>query len=310
MSIAFTGRSMDLLKILLFGQAEPLEVPERVRTAIERQQSQSEILIGWVQLGVVVVFGTLYALSPKTFDMDVMITPVPWAVAAYLAFTIVRLVLGYRDALTRWFLTLSVIVDMALLIGLIWSFHIQYEQPAAFVLKVPTLLYVFIFIALRALRFDAYFVLLAGLIAAVGWLFVLTASLAEGSSEITRDFVLYMTSNQVLLGAEFDKIISILVVTMILALAIVRARRLLVRSVTEGAAAEDLSRFFAPEIADQITKAGQRIEPGHGELVEAAVLFCDIRGFTQLASWRHLERRPNQIRGRRMPCARSMSSYL
>ena len=284
MYVILANRSLGMLKLLLFGETAPLEMPARVSAAIQRQQAQSEILIGWVQFGVVIVFGTLYSLSPKTFDIDAMIAPVPWALAAYLAFTVVRLSLGYRGALTRWFLALSVIMDMALLMGLIWSFHIQYEQPAAFVLKVPTLLYVFIFIALRALRFDAFFVLLSGLIAAVGWLLMLVISLAEGTSEITRDFVLYMTSTQILLGAEFDKIMSILVVTLILALAIVRARRLLVRSIAEGAAAADLSRFFAPEIADQITQAEKRIEPGHGELVEAAVLFCDIRGFTKLAA--------------------------
>jgi hypothetical protein len=70
---------------------------------------------------------------------------------------------------------------------------------------------------------------------------MLAVSLAEGTSEITRYFVLYMTSTQILLGAEFDKIMSILVVTLILALAIVRARRLLVRSIAE--------------VANQITKA-------------------------------------------------------
>ena len=30
---------------------------------------------------------------------------------------------------------------------------------------------------------------------------------------ITRDYVAYMTSNTILLGAEFDKVISILMVT-------------------------------------------------------------------------------------------------
>ena len=283
MSAPLQGRSSRMPKFLPFGGAGPLEIPERVRAAIERQQAQSEILIGWVQLGVVGVFGTLYALSPKTFHTDVMITPVPWALTAYLVFTVIRLLLAYRNALARWFLTLSVIVDMTLLMGLIWSFHVQYEQPAAFVLKIPTLLYVFIFIALRALRFDAFFVLLAGVTASVGWLFVVGLSVIEGTSEITRDFVLYMTSTRILPGAEFDKIASILVVTAILALAIVRARRLLVRSVTESAAAEDLSRFFSPEVADQITRSEHRIEPGQGELVDAAVLFCDIRGFTRLS---------------------------
>ena len=46
----------------------------------------------------------------------------------------------------------SVIADMALLMGLIYSFHYKYAQPAVFYLKAPTLFYVFLFIALRALR--------------------------------------------------------------------------------------------------------------------------------------------------------------
>ena len=37
-------------------------------------------------------------------------------------------------------------------------FHIQYGQPAAFYLKAPTVLYVFIFIALRALSLAPIYV--------------------------------------------------------------------------------------------------------------------------------------------------------
>ena len=48
--------------------AEPLtaDIPERVRAAIARQQDASERLIAWTQFGVIVTFGVLYALSPKT----------------------------------------------------------------------------------------------------------------------------------------------------------------------------------------------------------------------------------------------------
>ena len=259
--------------------------PARVRDAIDRQRHQSEKLIGWVQLAVVTTFAALYAVSPKTFAADVMFEPVPWALAAYLAFTLMRMASSRRGPLPQWLVALSVVADMALLFGLIWSFHLQYGQPAAFYLKAPTLLYVFIFIALRALRFEARFVILAGLTASAGWLLLVMYAvlLDPGGDAITRDYVAYMTSAQVLLGAEFDKVMSILMVTLILAVAIVRARRLLVRSATEGAAAEDLSRFFAPEVADQITRSEQRIEPGQGKLVDAAVLFCDIRGFTRLS---------------------------
>ena len=81
---------------------------------------------------------------------------------------------------------------VALLFGLIWSFHLQYGQPPSFYLKVPTLLYVFIFIALRALRFEAKYVVFAGLAAALGWLaMVLYVVYAEpGNSMVTRNWLM------------------------------------------------------------------------------------------------------------------------
>ena len=82
---------------------------------------------------------------------------------------LVRLALAYRRIIATWFLAGSVIVDIGLLLLLIWSFHIQYAQPAAFYLKAPTLLYVFLFIALRTLRFDPTYVVIAGVSAAAGW---------------------------------------------------------------------------------------------------------------------------------------------
>lgn len=261
------------------------DLPDRVREAIRAQQDASEVLIGWVQLAVVVTFGTLYAIAPKTFATNVMFAPVPWVLAAYLVFTLLRLALAYRSSLPGWFLTLSVVVDIALLMGLMWSFHLQYEQPASFVLKAPTLLYVFIFIALRALRFEARYVLLAGAVAALGWGAMIVAVITADPHDtmITRDYVAYLTSNSILIGAEFDKIVSILVVTGIIAVALHRARRLLVRSIVEQQAVSSLSRFFAPEIARRITQSQRQITAGQGEQRRAAILSIDLRGFTALA---------------------------
>ena len=144
-------------------------LPARVRDAIVVQQDASERLIGWFQLAVVVIFGLLYAASPKTFAADADFAPVPWALGIYFFFTVIRLGLAYRGTVGPAMLYLSIVLDMCLLLGLIWSFHLQYQQPPSFYLKSPTLLYVFIFIALRALRFEARYVVAAGLVAAAGW---------------------------------------------------------------------------------------------------------------------------------------------
>lgn len=277
---------LEKIKRVILGEPVEGDLPDRVQKAIARQQDQSEILIAWVQLFITITFAVLYFLAPKTFAANVMFAPVPYALFAYFGFTLLRLVLARALTLPPWFLALSVIADMALLMFLIWSFHIQYGQPASFYLKAPTLLYVFIFIALRALRFEATYVLLAGASAAAGWMILLGYAVfwENGMTDITRDYVEFTMSHKILLGAEFDKVISIIVVTLVLALALVRARRLLVHSVTQATAAAELSRFFSPEIARQITQAKNWIEPGHGETRHAAILHCDLQGFTKLSS--------------------------
>jgi adenylate cyclase len=261
-------------------------IPERVLNAISAQQEASEKLVGWVQMAVVIFFGLLYAVSPKTFSRDLTFEPVPWFLGIWLAVTIIRLYLAYRNRMTAPLLYISIIIDMSLLLGMIWSFHLQYQQPPSFYLKSPTLLYVFIFIALRALRFEARYVITAGVVASIGWVaMAVYAILASGGMQVvTRDYVYYLTSNSVLKGAELDKVITILTVTAIIAAAITRAKKLLVKAVAEGTAVNDLSRFFSPEIAWQITTAEQEVTAGTGQARDAAILMVDIRRFTRLSA--------------------------
>jgi adenylate cyclase len=100
---------------------------------------------------------------------------------------------------------------------------------------------------------------------------------------ITRDYVTYLTSNSVLIGAEVDKILSIVLVTLVLAVAVMRAQRVLNKAVSEGAAAQDLSRFVSVEVADRIKSADKAIEPGDGESKVATILFTDIQGFSTVS---------------------------
>ncbi|HEX6111082.1 MAG TPA: adenylate/guanylate cyclase domain-containing protein, partial [Geminicoccaceae bacterium] len=202
----------------------------------------------------------------------------------YAGFTLVRLWLAWQRRLRAWFLALSVVVDIGVLMVTIWSFHLQYQEPPPIYLKAPTMLYAFILIALRTLRFEPWLVLLAGTAAAAGWLaLVAYAVLGAGGAQITRDFATYAMSYQVLLGAEIDKVVSVLMVTLILTIGLVRARKLLFRAVTDQVAATELSRFFAPEVAGRIRDSDIALQPGQAELRDAAILMVDLRGFTPLS---------------------------
>jgi len=261
------------------------QLPERVRQAINRHQASSERLVARIQLAVVTTFALLYQLSPKAFSDEAPFAPVPWVLGAYLLFTLVHLAVSHRRLPPDWFTFLSILVDMALIYLLIWSFHLQYMQPPSFYLKAPTLLYVFIFIALRALRFEVKFILFAGASAMLGWaamiLYVVFSD--PENTMITKDYVTYLTSNSVLLGAEFDKIITILIVTLVIAAAVYRAKKLLVESVIEGNAAGDLSHFVPNRVVRDLALSAVEPQAGDAKTYDATVMFMDIVGFTTLS---------------------------
>ena len=272
-------------RLLLARNFKDQILPERLRKSIQDQQERSEILISTIQLVIVSIFGLLYAIAPKTFSQDADFAPVPWVLAIYLGFSLIRLRLAVKRKLPDWMLYLSSVADIVLLLGLIWSFHLQYEQPPSFYLKSPTLLYLFIFISIRALHFDPRFVISTGVSAALGWAMMVAYVMFNdpANNMITRDYVEYMTSNSVLIGAEFDKIVSILMVTGVLALALLRARSLLIESVIEGSAARDLSRFVPEEVAQKVIQSEEGAITGKGELSECTILFTDIEGFTAIS---------------------------
>lgn len=280
-------------------------LPARIERAIHREQDRSERVIGWVQMALVGLFGTLYALAPppegrmpEVADwmapgglpdplVDLVATlgrqPVLSVLLCYFAATLIRLFWSYSARLPPWSLVGSILIDMGLLMGLIWSFHIQYGQPPAFYLKAPTLLYVFIFIALRAFRYEEIYVWTAGLVGAAGWM-LLVAYAAQfdpsGLVPSTRSYVDFMYGPLILWGAEVDKVVTILLVSFLLGLVVRNARALLVRAVADQEAARDLKRFFSADVAEQITGSDEPVKLGQGRVCEGAVMFVDLRDFT------------------------------
>ncbi len=269
-------------------QGDMPSLPRRVQQLIVDQEARSERLITYVQLTVVLIFGLLYFIAPKPADAALtMFEPVPLILGPYFLFTLLRLYLVHRDFAPGWFLVLSMLIDVGMLWTLLWSFHIDYGQPAAFYLKIPMFAYIFVFISIRALRFDPRFVLSMGAFAAIGWIIVVAYALDDGGEEvITRNFVDYMTGPYVLIGAEFDKVFTLVVVTAVLSLAVFRARRMLVTAVREEAAGRQLRRFLSEGVADAVTDAEIEVAAGRAEARDAAILMLDVRGFTSFASQR------------------------
>jgi adenylate cyclase len=269
----------------VLGRRPPSELPDGVRRAIARDQQSSELLVCLAQFGAIVFFGSFYAITPKAFPPDVPFEPIPVALAFYTLFTALRLLLTLTNRLTPLFLALSVIIDIAVLMVTIWSFHLQYQTEATVYLKAPTLLYAFILIALRAMRFEAGYILLAGAATLAGWGVLVGYAVATSHAmQVTHNFAVYATTDAILIGAEVDKALSFAAVTLVLAVAVSRARRLMVSAATEAYAAAELSRYFAPEVAAEIRMAANGLRPGDAIAREAAVMMIDLRGFTTLSA--------------------------
>lgn len=261
------------------------ELPDRVKMVVAMEDRASERLIGLVQLVIGCTLWVLYLLAPRPADAAIsMFSPVPMALGVYLAFSLFRYWLIVQRRTPDWFVGLSITADVGLLLALIWSFHIEYLQPAGFSLKAPTFVYLFVFVVLRALRFDARYVLAAGATAAAGWI-VLTfaAAMTDGPGAITRSFTDYATSARILFGAEFDKVFALILTTGLLTLNARRAQRTLIAAVREEAAAKEIGRFLSFGVANQITSSERLIEAGEAVEREAAILMIDIRGFTPFA---------------------------
>nr|WP_281414922.1 adenylate/guanylate cyclase domain-containing protein [Aurantimonas sp. DM33-3] len=142
-------------------------------------------------------------------------------------------------------------------------------------------MYVFVFIAIRAFRFDPAWVLATGAAAALGWVgLTLYAIDAEGTDAITRSFVAYIHGDGILVGAEIDKIVAILVLTTVLALALVRAKRLLAAATLEHIEREEIRRFLPADVERAIVTSAESVVAGDAEEREAAIVILDIRGFT------------------------------
>lgn len=261
------------------------ELPARVKREVEREQYRGELLVTAVQLAIAALLAVLYAGAPHGFAPDAPVEAAPLGLALFAILALLRLWFALTGQIGRGLLGCTVVAEMLLLTGVIFAYHLQYEQPAQFSLKSTEYAYVFVLIALRALRFEPVWVVLSGLAAAAGRLALLGYSVATAAANpVTWDYVTSLRSIQIHYGGEFDRVLAILVVTAVLAVSLSRARKLLANAVAREQAVADLSLFFDASVAHRITQSEAEVMAGQGELRPAAILFLDLRGFTTAAA--------------------------
>ncbi|HBD7060338.1 TPA: adenylate/guanylate cyclase domain-containing protein [Legionella pneumophila] len=258
------------------------QFPLRIRQEMEAQQYQSELLVGGVQLAVVFVLFIVNYITPEGYSPSAPVHTASLGLSLFSILILTRLWFAYTNQLSSLVLGLFVVLEMMLLLFIIWTYYLQYETTATINLKNSHINYAYILIALRALRFEPEWVLLSGLTAVIGWSIIVWQTLANtGMNVITWDYVTYASMRAVYVGAVFDVLLSILLVTVILALVLERAKKTLFQAVEQTSAAKDLARFFDLSVAEKITHSDSLLQAGYGETRQAAIMFTDMRGFTK-----------------------------
>ncbi|WP_454785950.1 adenylate/guanylate cyclase domain-containing protein [Legionella sp. WA2024007413] len=258
------------------------QLPQRIRDDMKSQQYRSELLVGGVQLGVIFLLMIIDYLTPIGYTPHAPVHSTSLGLSLFTILILTRLWFAYTNQLTPKVLGLFVITEMFLLLFIIWTYYLQYETSATINLKNTHINYVYILIALRALRFEPEWVLLSGFTAVIGWTVIVWQTLSStGMSVITWDYITYASTQSVYLGAVFDILLSIFLVTVILALVLQRAQKTLFQAVAQTSAAKDLSRFFDLSVAEKIIHSDSILQAGYGETRHAAILFTDMRGFTK-----------------------------
>ncbi len=260
------------------------ELPLRIKKEITAQQYNSELLVGSVQFGVVVLLSIINFFTPTNYIPGAPVHSASLGLELFTVLILLRLWFAYTHQLTRWLLSIFVIIEMLLLLFIIWTYYLQFETTATINLKNTHIYYVFVLIALRALRFEPIWVFISGITAAVGWSAIVWQTLSSaGMNVITWDYVTYASTRSLYFGAVFDIIFTILLVTGIISLVLKRAQETLYQAVGQTAAARDLSRFFDSGVAEKIMHSELRLKAGYGDKRQAAIMFTDLRNFTRIS---------------------------
>ena len=186
---------------------------------------QTEYIIALAELGFSLFIFAMYFGFNSSGGGSEWINLTRIAVVLFPVICVVRLLYVHKGTPGELFGWLSAGVDIVFLTSIIFIFSLQYESAAAS-LHAPSFAYYFVIIALHATRFKYKQVISSGILAAVCWTVLLGVFLFWGHAR-TSSYAEYISSTDILIGAEIEKIISLLAFTVMLSLGVKRAAVLL-----------------------------------------------------------------------------------
>ncbi len=149
---------------------------------------------------------------------------------ASLAICQVRILLARQAVFRETLFGLLTLFEVSIFITLIWSYQFAHDHTASAVLKSPSIVFLFVLIGVRALRFHPLPVIVAGAAVSVGWcVLAVSAGIlsADTAYQGSAAYVAYVSGDSILFGAEVEKLFGFIGLTIVIALALSRARKMI-----------------------------------------------------------------------------------
>lgn len=269
----------------------PETANDRLSAAIREEEYEALRLAIWLRFTVCAAVTVLL-----TFELRWPIAFNYYGYIAALAFS------GYLQLLMRkppyereWMLWVFPLIDMMVLVGgiVLPNPLDPHPVPPPMRLGFDTILYVVVFVVLSGLGQSAKTVMLTTGAAIVAWtagtLFLMTLpgvtfilnleNVANQTVEQRLDYLLDPWN--IRLGELLPRLVILALIGAIMAVAVTRFRHLVARQVETERARRNLSRHFSPHIAETLSQMDDAM--GQVKRLDAAVLFADLVGFTQIS---------------------------
>ncbi|MFD2265176.1 adenylate/guanylate cyclase domain-containing protein [Lacibacterium aquatile] len=155
--------------------------------------------------------------------------------------------------------------------------------------------YYFVYLGLATLTFSPLLVIWAGVAAALAWSagfwilffqpdtinYLTPLVLDPARSAVEQDIARTLGPHYLSVLVYLNQIVVLLLATGLLAVAVWRGRRLLMRSIQAEVGKANLARYFPPEVAESLAAAPAVLNEIREQHV--AIIFMDIIGFTSLS---------------------------
>ncbi len=203
---------------------------EIAENTLEEHDRAGERSIGIAQATIGLFILVLHVISASNHNFETLSVIVTSIFFAFVLSSIVRVISTLYESFKLSYYNFLTIIDGVLLVGAIWAYSIAYQIPFEASLKSPTIVFLFTFVGIRALRFSCNAAMLAGVTIIASWGLALVALyMFSPQINVATTYEEFLNSPSILLGTELEKLVALFLLTTGVAVGARRGRKIVLR---------------------------------------------------------------------------------